>query len=49
MAGVEFISVTETYNLLNAQDTCGRPRVAEPNFLLLLDTRLVVEFLTSND
>jgi len=39
MAGVEFISITETYNLLNTQDTCGRPRVAEANFLLLLDTR----------
>lgn len=48
MAGVEFISITETYNLLNTQDTCGRPRVAEPNFLLLLDTRSIKDYRTAH-
>jgi len=48
MAGVEFISITETYNLLNTQDTCGRPRVAEENFLLLLDTRSIKDYRTAH-
>lgn len=47
MAGVQFISITDTYNVLNREDPFGRPRVGESNYLLFLDTRTLKEYRTS--
>ena len=39
MAGYDFISPTDLYNILNDDDVNGNPSISDKNYLLLIDAR----------